>query len=144
MDWGGKQRNKIKRNWCIEIMFLFQSHIAFQMQTHKRNKMQFASVYRLGGSLQTETTAKILCISFGLDFFSKLYREKGKRFSLERFLFSIIFWVSCYKENITDSIRNYWWSCIIFSPYVIKWQNISWICLFKKDFERLGSFVKLV
>lgn len=36
---GRKEREtRNKRIWCIEIMFLFQSHIAFQMQTHKGAK----------------------------------------------------------------------------------------------------------
>lgn len=93
--WIGEEKKKKKKQDKKKLVY--RNHVSFP-ESHcisntntQRSKMQFASEYRLRGRLQTETTAKILCISFGLDFFSKLYMEKGKQFSLERFLFSIIF-----------------------------------------------------
>lgn len=78
MDWGKKKPNQKKKKLGYRNHVSFpESHCISNANT-QRSKMQFASECGLRGSLQTETTAKILCISFGLDFFSKLQREKGK------------------------------------------------------------------
>lgn len=77
MDFGKKTRKK-EAGYLNQVPF--QESQCISSENTNRSKMQFASEYRLRGSLRTETNAKTVCISFGLHFFSKLYRKKGSNF----------------------------------------------------------------
>lgn len=77
---GEKIRKKKKINWCIDIVFIFQSHIAFQMQTHKGAKFSLLQSTGWEGVCKLRPLPRYFAYLLGLISFPSFIGKKGSNF----------------------------------------------------------------